>query len=87
MARLTEIVSSCAPTGLTRTALSDGSGVVLDVQGLAVYSLNETGMFLVEACARAPRSDAWRRAWWTRSRWTRRRRAPTLPSSSKSSPN
>ena len=34
---------------VTRTPLSDGSGVLLDVQGLAVYSLNETGMFLVEA--------------------------------------
>ncbi len=33
---------------LTVTRLVDGSGVILDVNGLKVYSLNETGMFLVE---------------------------------------
>ncbi len=33
---------------LTVTRLVDGSGVILDVNGLKVYSLNETGMFLLE---------------------------------------
>ncbi len=42
-----------------RTALADGSGVVLDVQSMDVYSLNETGMFLVEALSEgAPDADA-----------------------------
>jgi hypothetical protein len=59
MARLTEIVEFLRSDRVTRTALSDGSGVVLDVQGLDVYSLNETGMFLVEAlCEGAPDADA-----------------------------
>lgn len=37
---------------LTVTKLVDGSGVILDVNGLKVYSLNETGMFLVEQLQR-----------------------------------
>lgn len=52
MASVAEIGAFLRSERVTRTALSDGSGVVLDVEGLAVYSLNETGMFLVEAlCA------------------------------------
>jgi hypothetical protein len=34
---------------ITRTTLADQTGVLLDVEGLHVFSLNETGMFLVEA--------------------------------------
>ena len=49
MARLTEVRDFLLSDRVTRTALADGSGVVLDVEGLAVYSLNKTGMFLVEA--------------------------------------
>ena len=49
MASLAEIAAFLCSDRVTRTTLADGSGVVLDVRGLAVYSLNETGMFLVEA--------------------------------------
>jgi len=34
---------------LTTTKLVDGTGVILDVDSLQVFTLNETGMFLVEA--------------------------------------
>ena len=36
---------------LTRTALADGSGVILDVDGMSVLSLNGTGQFIVAALA------------------------------------
>jgi hypothetical protein len=34
---------------VTTTKLVDGTGVILDVDSLQVFTLNETGMFLVEA--------------------------------------
>jgi hypothetical protein len=34
---------------LTQQKLADETGVILDVDSLQVFSLNETGMFLVEA--------------------------------------
>ncbi len=49
MKSVSEIGEFLRSERMTRTPLSDGSGVLLDVQGLAVYSLNETGMFLVDA--------------------------------------
>ncbi|HVN76623.1 MAG TPA: PqqD family protein [Thermoanaerobaculaceae bacterium] len=59
MTDLAEIAEFLRSERVTRTALSDGSGVVLDVKGLAVYSLNETGMFLVNAlCEGAADADA-----------------------------
>ncbi len=42
------IAARLAAGELTVTRLVDGSGVILDVDGLAVFSVNETGMFLVE---------------------------------------
>lgn len=33
---------------LTQQKLADDTGVILDVESLKVFSLNETGMFLVE---------------------------------------
>ena len=58
MAGLAELADLLRSDRITRTALADGSGVVLDVQGLAVYSFNETGLFLVEAvCEGAADSD------------------------------
>ena len=58
MAGLAELADLLRSDRMTRTALADGSGVVLDVQGLAVYSFNETGLFLVEAvCEGAADSD------------------------------
>ena len=59
MPSLRELADLLRSDRITRTALADGSGVVLDVKGLAVYSFNETGMFLVEAvCEGATDSDA-----------------------------
>ena len=49
MSSVRELAQSLASPRLTRTALADGSGVLLDVDGLTVYSLNETGMMIVEA--------------------------------------
>ncbi len=49
MAGIAEIAEFLRSDRVTRTNLADRSGVVLDVHGLAVYSLNETGMFLVNA--------------------------------------
>ena len=37
---------------LAVSRLVDGTGVILDVNGLKVYSLNETGMFLVDQLQR-----------------------------------
>jgi hypothetical protein len=37
---------------ITCTPLDDGTGVLLDVESLRVYSLNVTGMFLVDALRR-----------------------------------
>ncbi len=34
---------------VSRAALEDGSGVVVDVEGQLVFVLNETGQFVVEA--------------------------------------
>jgi hypothetical protein len=34
---------------LTTTKLVDGTGVILDVDSLQVFTLNQTGMFLIEA--------------------------------------
>lgn len=45
LARLAAFITS---DRITRTSLADGTGVLLDVEGLHVYSLNETGNFLVE---------------------------------------
>jgi len=45
---LEEVARALRSDGLTRTALADGSGVILHLDGAEVYSLNETGMFLVE---------------------------------------
>ncbi len=58
MKTVSEVAEFLRSERVTRTPLSDGTGVLLDVQGLAVYSLNETGMFLVEAlCAGAEDVD------------------------------
>ncbi len=59
MTDLAEIAAFLSSDRVTRTTLADASGVVLDVQGLAVYSLNETGMFLVNAlCEGVTDADA-----------------------------
>ena len=44
-----ELARMLATDELTTTKLVDGTGVILDVDTLQVFTLNETGMFLVEA--------------------------------------
>jgi len=44
-----ELAAMLATDELTTTKLVDGTGVILDVDSLQVFTLNETGMFLVEA--------------------------------------
>jgi hypothetical protein len=49
MSRLVDLSELLASEDLTQTKLADETGVILDVDSLQVFSLNETGMFLVEA--------------------------------------
>jgi hypothetical protein len=49
MSRLIDLSELFASDRLTRTRLADDTGVILDVDTLRAFSLNETGMFLVEA--------------------------------------
>jgi len=47
--QIEELARMLATDELTTTKLVDGTGVILDVDSLQVFTLNETGMFLVEA--------------------------------------
>ena len=49
MEHIEELARMLATDELTTTKLVDGTGVILDVDSLQVFTLNETGMFLVEA--------------------------------------
>ena len=49
MSDLERLAAMLADDELTTTKLVDGTGVILDVDSLQVFTLNETGMFLVEA--------------------------------------
>ena len=49
MNNIEELAAMLATDELTTTMLVDGTGVILDVDSLQVFTLNETGMFLVEA--------------------------------------
>ena len=49
MEHIEELARMLATDELTTTKLVDGTGVILDVDTLQVFTLNETGMFLVEA--------------------------------------
>ncbi|MCU0305633.1 MAG: PqqD family protein [Thermoanaerobaculales bacterium] len=49
MSDLSTLTAMLADDQLTTTKLVDGTGVILDVDSLQVFTLNETGMFLVEA--------------------------------------
>ena len=49
MKNIEELARMLATDELTTTKLVDGTGVILDVDSLQVFTLNETGMFLVEA--------------------------------------
>ena len=49
MSRLVDLSELLASEDLTQTKLADETGVILDVDSLQVFSLNEAGMFLVEA--------------------------------------
>lgn len=49
MTQLFDLSQLLASDEFTQTKLADDSGVILDVDSLQVFTLNETGMFLVEA--------------------------------------
>ena len=49
MSDIETLARMLATDELTTTKLVDGTGVILDVDSLKVFTLNETGMFLVEA--------------------------------------
>ncbi len=48
MSNLIELSRLLASEEFTQTKLADETGVILDVDSLQVFTLNETGMFLVE---------------------------------------
>ncbi len=52
MSRYHDLALRLRSDDLTLTELADGSGVVLHLQGGEIYSLNETGMFLVDRLCR-----------------------------------
>ena len=49
MDNIAELGRMLATDERTKTKLVDNTGVILDVDTLQVFTLNETGMFLVEA--------------------------------------
>jgi hypothetical protein len=49
VSRLVDLSKLLSSDELTQTKLADSTGVILDVDTLQVFALNETGMFLVEA--------------------------------------
>lgn len=49
MTRIVDLSRLLSSEELTQTRLADATGVILDVDTLQVFSLNETAMFLVEA--------------------------------------
>jgi hypothetical protein len=57
MTDLAKLAAFITSDRITRTSLADGTGVLLDVEGLHVYSLNETGNFLVERLCEGAASE------------------------------
>ena len=49
MRRTVDLSRLLSSEAVTQTRLADHSGVILDLDSLQVYSVNETGMCLVEA--------------------------------------
>ncbi|MGV8042275.1 MAG: PqqD family protein [Thermoanaerobaculaceae bacterium] len=52
MNELRDLADLMSSSRVSRTRLPDQTGVVLDIVGLHVMSLNETGQFVVEQLAR-----------------------------------
>ena len=51
MSDIEKLAAMLSDDELTSTKLVDGTGVILDVDSLQVFTLNQTGMFVVEAIA------------------------------------
>jgi len=49
MRRAVNLSSLLSSEGISHTRLADHSGVILDIDSLQVFSVNDTGMCLVEA--------------------------------------
>ncbi|MCG6948579.1 MAG: PqqD family protein [Acidobacteria bacterium] len=49
MRRVVDLSRLLSSDAVSQTRLADHSGVLLDIDSLRVYSLNETGMCLIEA--------------------------------------
>ena len=49
MTDIPALAAALATDRYTHTALADGTGVVLDIEGMHILTLNETGEFLVAA--------------------------------------
>ncbi len=58
MSVLGELARALRSDSLARTELADGTGVILHLDGAQIYSLNDTGMFLVgRLCAGEENAD------------------------------
>jgi len=51
MTDLAALAAALASGRFTHRALGDGTGVIVDIDGMDVFTLNETGEFLVAAIA------------------------------------
>ena len=49
MTDIPALAAALATDRYTHTALADGTGVILDIEGMHVLTLNETGEFLIAA--------------------------------------
>lgn len=58
MTTLGDIRSALASGQFTQKKLADGSGVLLDIDGMRVIRLNRTGMFLLEEIHQGARATA-----------------------------
>ncbi len=58
MIDLAALTVALASERYTHTSLADGTGVILDIEGMHVLTLNETGEFLVAAVLAGAADDA-----------------------------
>jgi hypothetical protein len=58
MTDLTALAATLASERYTHTSLADGTGVILDIEGMHVLTLNQTGEFLIAAVLAGAADDA-----------------------------
>jgi len=58
MTDLVALAATLASERYTHTSLADGTGVILDIEGMHVLTLNQTGEFLIAAVLAGAADDA-----------------------------